>query len=100
MITYYQDPKSLDFRQACQEARSLDSTPADEDLLKLYSLYKQATIGDNNTPRPWIVDFRGRAKWDAWTEQCGKNKDSAKVEYTEFVQLLKQKLGYTLVDIE
>ena len=100
MITYHQDPKPLEFIQACKEARNFDSTPEDKDLLKLYSLYKQATVGDNNTPKPWIVDFRGKAKWNAWTEQRGKDKDSARNEYIEFVKFLKHKLGYALIDSE
>jgi len=37
----------------------------------MYSLYKQATVGNVKTQRPGIWDMLGRAKWDAWA----KNKD-------------------------
>ena len=33
-------------------------------LLQLYGLYNQATVGDVNTPQPWAVQFEARAKWD------------------------------------
>ena len=38
-------------------------------MLKLYGLYKQATVGDVNTDRPgtFSMDFAGKAKWDAWS---------------------------------
>lgn len=37
----------------------------------MYSLFKQATVGNVKSPRPGIWDMLGRAKWDAWA----KNKD-------------------------
>lgn len=44
---------------------------SDFDKIKLYSLYQQATIGDNQDPKPGMMDFRGKAKWDAWNELQG-----------------------------
>ena len=29
----------------------------------------QATVGDVNTSRPWVIDTKGRAKWDAWSSK-------------------------------
>lgn len=37
------------FEQAAKEVHELTSKPSNDDLLKLYALYKQATIGDNET---------------------------------------------------
>lgn len=31
--------------------------------LQLYGLYKQATVGDCNTPKPAIYEFVAKAKW-------------------------------------
>ena len=36
--------------------------------LKLYALYKQATIGKNTTKKPGLMDMVGKAKWEAWSE--------------------------------
>jgi diazepam-binding inhibitor (GABA receptor modulating acyl-CoA-binding protein) len=37
------------FEDACNKAKSFSVRPSDADLLKLYGLYKQATVGDNDT---------------------------------------------------
>jgi diazepam-binding inhibitor (GABA receptor modulator, acyl-CoA-binding protein) len=46
----------------------------DKDLLILYSLYKQGTVGDCNTEKPGFLDFKGKAKWEAWNERKGTTK--------------------------
>lgn len=37
---------------------------------QFYKYYKQGTVGDVNTARPGMLDFTGKAKWDAWKEVC------------------------------
>mmetsp|Transcript_36269 Transcript_36269/g.86071 ORF Transcript_36269/g.86071 Transcript_36269/m.86071 type:complete len:190 (-) Transcript_36269:251-820(-) len=39
----------------------------DGSKLQLYGLYKQATEGACNISKP-LLDFKGRAKWDAWNQ--------------------------------
>lgn len=56
--------------------------------LKLYGLYKQANFGDNNTPKPSILDFRGRAKWNAWNEQKNESKYNSMKRYILIVKTL------------
>ena len=51
--------------------------------LKVYSLYKQATVGDVNTSRPGMLDISGRYKWDAWNKLKGKSSEDAKKEYVQ-----------------
>ena len=36
---------------------------SDEMRLRLYSHYKQCTMGDCKQPRPGLLDMVGRAKW-------------------------------------
>jgi len=50
--------------------------------LEVYSLFKQATLGDCNTPRPGMLDLKGKAKWDAWDGRKGMSKDDAVIAYT------------------
>ena len=38
-------------------------------MLELYALFKQANVGDVNTARPGMMDFKGKAKWDAWKKR-------------------------------
>lgn len=71
--------------------RYIRDTPAEEDTtdemkLEFYSLYKQATEGDNSTPQPWGFAVVKRAKWDAWTNQKGKSKRNAKADYIVLLQ--------------
>jgi len=37
----------------------------------MYALFKQASVGDVNTDRPGMLDFKGKAKWDAWSGKKG-----------------------------
>jgi acyl-CoA-binding protein len=38
-----------DFDAAADQVKKLKASPSNDDLLILYSLFKQATVGDNNT---------------------------------------------------
>ncbi|XP_029461177.1 acyl-CoA-binding protein isoform X1 [Rhinatrema bivittatum] len=62
-------------------------------MLELYSLYKQATVGDINTERPGMLDFKGKAKWDAWEKRKGTSKENAMAAYIKKVEELKVKCG-------
>ena len=53
------------FVDAQQRVKALTTTPAPTDLLELYGLYKQATVGDVSGERPRLLDLKGRAKWNA-----------------------------------
>ena len=63
------------------KAKQLDIP--DKDLLILYALYKQGTVGDVNTERPGWTDFKGKAKWDAWSEKKGLPQQVAQAEYVK-----------------
>jgi diazepam-binding inhibitor (GABA receptor modulating acyl-CoA-binding protein) len=53
----------------------LPNKPSDNDLLTLYGLFKQGIHGDNETPKPGMLDFKGKAKWEAWTQNKGESLD-------------------------
>ncbi|KAG7467522.1 hypothetical protein MATL_G00154590 [Megalops atlanticus] len=85
---------SLDaFNKAAEEVKNLKAKPTDEEMLIIYSLYKQATVGDVNTSRPGMLDFTGKAKWDAWEKQKGMSKEDAMKAYIDKVEELKAKYG-------
>jgi len=81
------------FDAAANEVKQLKSKPADEEMLRVYSLFKQGTVGDVNTARPGMLDFTGKAKWDAWEKQKGKSQEDAMIEYIALVEELKAKYG-------
>lgn len=76
------------FEAAAAASKDLDR-PDNETMLKLYALYKQATIGDVEGKRPGFTDMIGRAKHDAWAGMKGKSADAAMQEYTALVNSLK-----------
>ncbi|KAF3921331.1 Triakontatetraneuropeptide [Orbilia brochopaga] len=80
---------SAEFEAAATAANEFSSKPSDDNLLKLYGLYKQATVGDVNTTRPGMFDLKGKYKWDAWESEKGKSQEDAEVEYIAFVETLK-----------
>ena len=57
-------------------------------LLRLYGLYKQGTIGDATGGRPGMLDFAGRAKYDAWKALAGVAPDDAQQRYVALVNEL------------
>ncbi len=76
------------FENAVRNSQSLKSKPSNDILLQLYSLYKQATEGDVSGERPGGFDFKGAAKFDAWSSQVGKGKEVAAQQYIELVNKL------------
>ncbi|RZB93196.1 Acyl-CoA-binding protein isoform A [Glycine soja] len=82
-----------DFEQYAEKAKTLPPTQSNEDLLILYGLYKQATVGPVNTSRPGMFNMRDRAKWDAWKAVEGKSKDEAMGDYIIKVKQLLEAAG-------
>lgn len=77
------------FETAAQEAQSLSARPDNDTMLKLYALYKQATVGDAGGKRPGMFDMVGRAKYDAWAALRGVPQDEAQQQYIDLVESLK-----------
>lgn len=82
------DGNSQEFLQAVENVKKLTALPSDDDLLKLYGFYKQATIGDINTPKPGMFDRKGKAKWDAWNDCKGLECEAAEASYIKYVEQL------------
>lgn len=59
-----------------------------ETKLKIYALFKQATAGPVTTKRPGMMDFVGRAKWDAWNALGSMTPEEAQKTYIELVNSL------------
>ncbi len=76
------------FEQAVAKSKTLSSRPDNETLLRLYSLYKQATEGDVNIPAPNMFDFVAKAKYDRWLKLKGLTTEDAMQQYIELVNEL------------
>ena len=77
------------FEAAEANSKLLSEKPDNPTLLKIYGLYKQATLGDNGEKKPSFSDFVARAKWDAWTANKGVSQDEAKQKYIDLIDSLR-----------
>ena len=77
------------FETAVADSKKLPEKPDNMTLLKIYSLYKQATEGDVEGKRPGFTDMVGRAKYDAWATLKGKGSEEAMQEYIDLIESLK-----------
>jgi acyl-CoA-binding protein len=83
--------KPTTLEEAVALTQQFTSRPNNEELLRLYGLYKQATEGDNEGERPGGFDFKAAAKYNAWLILKGKSKIDATNDYLELVDELSKK---------
>lgn len=80
-----------EFNLKSQKIRNSTANPSItiEDNVKLifYKYYKQSTIGDCNTPQPYIYQLEKRALWDAWNSIKGTSKEDAMKMYIYYADL-------------
>ncbi len=81
---------SAELEQAQAAVNAMTKDPGNDTKLKLYALYKQATVGDAKGARPGFTDFVGRMKYDAWAKLKGTSQEDAESEY---LALAKQLTG-------
>ncbi|XP_068959657.1 enoyl-CoA delta isomerase 2 isoform X1 [Petaurus breviceps papuanus] len=77
-----------DFERAKVQVKHLKEDPGNEVKLKLYALFKQATEGQCTSPKPGMLDFVNKAKWDAWNALGSLPKDTARQNYVDLVASL------------
>ncbi|HXS19414.1 MAG TPA: acyl-CoA-binding protein [Polyangiaceae bacterium] len=81
------DPSEA-FEQAQVRVKSLKKTPGPAQLLELYALFKQGSLGDVSGARPGMLDVKGRAKYDAWAKKRGQSSSEAQLAYVRLVDQL------------
>ena len=77
------------FEAAVANSKNLSERPDNPTLLKIYSLYKQATEGNNEEAKPGMTDIVARAKWDAWKKLEDTSADEAMQQYIDLIGELK-----------
>lgn len=77
------------FETAGKEVTQLSEAPDNMQKLRLYSLFKQGSNGDCTGARPGMMDFVGRAKYDAWKALEGTSQEEAMQMYIDLVEELK-----------
>ncbi len=76
------------FFEASENVKKLKKSPSQDQLLLLYSFYKQATQGDVKGERPGMINFKERAKFDAWAKTKGLSIQDAQKKYINLVEQL------------
>ena len=72
--------------------KTLTKRPTNEELLTIYGLYKQATIGDCNTEEPsGILNVKEKTKWSYWNKLKKMNREDAMIKYIRCVEYLVNK---------
>ena len=75
------------FNAAMAESKTLSDKPNNMTMLKLYSLFKQGSVGDVSGDRP--DDMVGSFKYDAWAKLKGMTQPEAMQAYIDLVESLK-----------
>ena len=75
------------FVKASSHARSLKDV-SEDDMLKLYGLYKQAHEGPCTIAKPYFWDFTAKAKWSSWMSMKDVSSNDAKIQYVDLVKNL------------
>lgn len=70
-----------EFEKAVKAVGTLADDPGNDTKLRLYALYKQATVGDVEGKRPGFTNPVGRAKYDAWAALSGTPREQAETHY-------------------
>ncbi|XP_061396883.1 acyl-CoA-binding domain-containing protein 6 [Musca vetustissima] len=83
-----EDEKDILFTKATQQVQKTHDKIVPSDLLQLYGLFKQATVGSCNTTKPGMFSMQARAKWSAWQELGSMSSEEAKQRYVEKVKEL------------
>lgn len=76
------------FADAQARVKTMSYAPSTPELLELYALFKQGSLGDVDGKRPGMLDLKGRAKYDAWAGKKGLSRDDAMTAYVALVDRL------------
>jgi len=75
------------FEAAVERLKSVKDAD-NQQKLKIYALYKQATVGKNTSPRPGMMELVKKAKHDAWSSLGDMSNEEAQKQYIDFVNEL------------
>lgn len=82
----FNHPSSAEFEKTKASLENSSVEVDNETKLKLYGLYKQAIKDVCSTPKPYLIDFVGRANWTAWSSLGKMTQQDAQKQYIQTVQ--------------
>ena len=77
------------FMERASIIKNRDTDISNDDLLHLYGLYKQGTVGNCDLGnQPWAMFKEERARWNAWYKNYNMIKSDAMQKYIDKVNEL------------
>ncbi|XP_057680427.1 enoyl-CoA delta isomerase 2, mitochondrial isoform X2 [Corythoichthys intestinalis] len=73
------------FEEAKKKLSSLKKDPGNDVKLQIYALFKQATRGPCDAPKPGMLDFVNKAKWDSWKSLGSLEQGEARRRYCDLI---------------
>ena len=70
-----------------------EAAASNDDKLRMYALYRQASDGDVQGKRPGMLHVIERAKYDAWAAMKGTPREAAMQRYIDEVEAIRAKYG-------
>lgn len=77
-----------EFQYYSRAVKLVINRPPNEDLLVLYGLYKQSTIGDCNIDEPGFFEFTAKSKWNSWNNYKGTNQQKSMNLYIQKAKII------------
>ena len=73
------------FENACNYVQNNTNLLKEEQILKLYGLYKLSTVGKCNTEKPGMFQWKRRQMWQSWKDLESKNIKNPKQMYVDYL---------------
>lgn len=81
-----QEDFEVEFDKAAKFAETNTSLFNEEQILKLYGLYKLSTVGKCNTERPYgLFYYKRKQMWDSWKDLESKDIKNPKQMYVDYL---------------
>ena len=80
-----QEDFEIAFEKACKYVQNNTKTFKEDQILKLYGLYKLATVGKCNTQKPGLFQWQRQQMWQSWKDLESKDIKNPKQMYVDYL---------------
>ena len=91
------DESTNNFNESVMLSKCLNSRPENNELLRMYGMFKYVNVGNATGDPPSILwNTTSNYKWHEWKKHDNKSVISVQREYTVYVNMLIEKYGMTI----
>ena len=80
-----QEDYEVEFDKAAKFVETNTSLFSEEQILKLYSLYKLSTVGKCNTEKPGMFRWKRQQMWNSWKDLESRDIKNPKQMYVDYL---------------